>query len=73
MRTTGTSKIGVQAGLRGAMASSIFASAGSRLALRRLQGTQASTQLIQLESPPRDRGKTWSMVSSLVPGFLPQY
>ncbi len=38
-----------------------------------LQSMHASTQFAQLESPPRDRGITWSIVSSSLPGLQPQY
>ena len=30
--------------------------------LRRLQGAQEATMLVQLESPPLERGMTWSTV-----------
>src|SRR4029079_17055086 len=48
-------------------------SRGVRSAFRLLQAMQASTQFVQLDTPPCDRGTTWSIVSSSVPGWLPQY
>ena len=46
---------------------------GVRFALWALQATQASTQFSQVVWPPCDRGMTWSIVSSSVPGWQPQY
>ncbi len=46
---------------------------GVRLALRALQGTQARTQFSQVDPPPCERGTTWSIVNSSVPGWVPQY
>ena len=60
--------IGVHSGSRGGESRDMRASLGVRFALRRLQGTQARTQFSQEEAPPRERGCTWSIVSSLVPG-----
>src|SRR5438105_13571310 len=42
----------------------MWASAGVRLALRRLHGEQAATTLIQVVCPPRERGSRWSKVRS---------
>src|SRR5205085_11951136 len=41
--------------------------------LRLLQARQQATRLSQLESPPRERGTTWSSVSSVGGNTLPQY
>jgi hypothetical protein len=46
---------------------------GSLLALRRLQGLQAATTLVQVVRPPRDRGTTWSKVRSAAAWPVPQY
>src|SRR6476660_4852990 len=51
----------------------MLASRGVRLAFCLLHAMHASTQLVQLDTPPCDRGTTWSIVSSSVPGWLPQY
>ena len=58
------------AGGRGRAGSTIWISCGSRFPLRRLQGAQEVTTFSQLESPPRERGITWSSVSR--PPVLPQ-
>ena len=41
----------------------ISISSGRRLPLRRLHGAQEVTTFSQTESPPRERGTTWSSVS----------
>ena len=46
---------------------------GVRSAFRLLQATHASTQFSQVEVPPCDRGTTWSIDSSSLPGWQPQY
>ena len=46
---------------------------GVRSALRLLQAMHASTQFSQLDTPPCARGTTWSIVSSSLPGWAPQY
>ena len=35
--------------------------------------THAATQLVQLDTPPCDRGTTWSIVIASQPGWAPQY
>ena len=49
------------------------ACSGVRSAFRLLQAMHASTQFSQLDTPPCDRGTTWSIVSSSLPGWQPQY
>ena len=44
-----------------------------RLPLNRLHGPQAVTTFSQLVRPPRERGITWSKVSSWVENSSPQY
>ena len=51
------------AGGRGRAGSTIWISCGSRLPLRRLHGAHEVTTFSQVESPPRERGITWSSVS----------
>ena len=46
---------------------------GVRSAFRLLQAMHASTQFSQVDMPPCDRGTTWSIVSSSLPGWAPQY
>ena len=53
--------------------SGMSASWGVRLALRRLQGEQAATTFSQLDSPPRERGTTWSKVRPPEGRRRPQY
>ena len=64
---------GFQAGRTGCLRSRIRACSGVRSAFRLLQATQASTQFCQLDTPPCERGTTWSSVSSSPPGWRPQY
>src|SRR5687768_13779484 len=66
-------KWGFQAALHGDERRRSPDSAGVRSALRALQGTQARTQFVQVDVPPRERGRMWSIVSSGVPGRAPQY
>ena len=40
-----------------------------RFALRALHETQAKTQFSQVVAPPSERGMTWSMVNSSLPGW----
>src|SRR5580658_11045737 len=49
---------------RGSRAGFMLASWGSWLPLRRLQGWQQATRFSQVDRPPRERGITWSSVSS---------
>ena len=58
------------AGCRGRAGSSICTSCGSRFPLRRLQGAHDVTTFSQVESPPFERGITWSSVSR--PPAVPQ-
>ena len=58
------------AGARGGRGSDIETSSSSRSPLRRLHGAQAVTTFSQTESPPFDRGITWSSVSR--PPAVPQ-
>ena len=46
--------------------STICTSWGRRLPLRRLQGAHEVTTFSQIDSPPRERGTTWSSVSLLL-------
>ena len=64
---------GVQCGWTGALRSRMLASSGKLSALRWLQLKQAKTQFFQVDWPPRERGRTWSIVSSLATGCMPQY
>ena len=59
------------AGGRGGCGSSMCTSCGSRFPLRRLHGEHEVTTFSQTESPPRERGITWSRVSR--PPLVPQY
>src|SRR4051794_41951183 len=59
------------AGARGGLRSGISISCGRRLPLRMLQGAHEVTTFSQTESPPRERGTTWSSVSR--PLAVPQY
>src|SRR5471032_1682792 len=59
---------GVHSGLLGFLCSFSPASAGVRLAFLELHFTQATTQLSHADTPPRERGVTWSIVSSSPPG-----
>src|SRR3954447_7595180 len=59
------------AGGRGRADSSIWTSCGRRLPLRRLHGAHDVTTFSHVESPPFDRGITWSSVSR--PLAVPQY
>ena len=61
----------VELGAFGAWAGTMFACAGSRSPLRRLQGAQQVTMLSQVDFPPFDRGTTWSTVR--LPRSRPQY
>ena len=45
------------------------ACSGVRSALRALHGSQAATQLVQIDAPPRERGTTWSTVICAQPGW----
>ena len=58
------------AGARGGRGSDIATSSSSRSPLRRLHGAHAVTTFSQTESPPFDRGITWSSVSR--PPAVPQ-
>ena len=49
------------------------ACSGARSPLRALHASQAATQLVQLDVPPCDRGRTWSIVIDSAPGCAPQY
>ena len=49
------------------------ASAGVRLPLRLLQGTQEQTMFSHEVSPPRSRGMTWSRLRSFRSNLWPQY
>jgi len=51
------------AGGRGCVRSSIPACSSVRSPLRRLHGAQAVTTFSQIDSPPFERGTTWSSVS----------
>jgi hypothetical protein len=73
MRTEDASYRGFQAGRTGILRSFILDCSGVRLAFRALHATQASAQFSQVVWPPWDRGMTWSIVSSEVPGRDPQY
>jgi hypothetical protein len=64
---------GFQVGPTGAFRTRIRACSGVRLAFRLLQATHASTQFSQLDTPPCERGTTWSTVNSPLPGWAPQY
>ncbi len=64
---------GFQAGRSGILRSFMLAWSGVRLAFRALQATQAKAQFSQVVCPPWERGMTWSMVNSAVPGRPPQY
>src|SRR3954471_6529814 len=68
IRTDEASYSGFQHGRTGTLRSFIPACSGVRFALRALHETQARTQFSQVVSPPRERGSTWSMVNSSVPG-----
>ena len=58
------------AGGRGRAGSSMCTSCGRRFPLRRLHGAQEVTTFSQVESPPFERGITWSSVSR--PPAVPQ-
>src|ERR1700676_2408542 len=58
---------------RGSREGLMLASWGSWLPLRRLQGWQHATRFSQVERPPRDRGITWSSVSSPEGSVVLQY
>ena len=58
------------AGGRGGCLRTMCTSCGSRFPLRRLQGAQEVTTFSQTESPPRERGITWSSVRR--PVLVPQ-
>src|SRR2546421_6025901 len=49
-------------GFRGLRRRAMPAWLSARSPLRRLQGAQEATMLSQLDSPPLDRGTTWSTV-----------
>src|SRR5229473_1441452 len=57
----------------GSRISFIPASMGNWLPFCRLQGWQQATRFSQVEAPPRERGTTWSRVSSLEGRTSPQY
>src|SRR5690349_7204905 len=57
-------------GTYGCQRSAIPASSGVRSPLRALHGSQAATALAHDVAPPRDRGRTWSIVVAV---NLPQY
>ena len=59
------------AGARGVRERFMRASSSRRSPLARLQGAQAVTTFSHVESPPRERGTTWSSVSR--PPDVPQY
>jgi hypothetical protein len=40
---------------------------------RKIGLVQAGTQLVQFDTPPFERGATWSIISSSLPGCSPQY
>ena len=52
----------------GLLRSRILACWGVRLSFRLLQARHASTQFSQRDSPPCERGMTWSSVNSSLPG-----
>ena len=54
-------------GARGGRARCMRVSSSSLSPLRRLHGPQAVTTFSHTESPPRERGTTWSSVSRAVP------
>ena len=56
----------------GGCMSFIPASCGIWFPLRRLQGWQQATRFSHVEAPPRDRGTTWSSVSSPEANTSPQ-
>src|SRR5688500_20369347 len=58
---------------RGRRTKCIRASSGVRLPFRWLQRLQHATRLSHVDSPPRERGSTWSSVSSEGENCLPQY
>jgi hypothetical protein len=58
------------AGAFGGWTSSIRASSSVRFPFWWLQGAQAVTTFSQTDSPPRERGTTWSSVS--LPALVPQ-
>src|ERR1035438_1104094 len=58
---------------RGSRAGFMLASCGNWLPLRRLQGWQQATRFSQVERPPRERGMTWSSVSSPDRSVVLQY
>ena len=58
-------RTGVQAGRRGLRISRIPAAAGCPPPLRRLHSMHAHTTFSQVVRPPRQRGTTWSRLSSL--------
>jgi len=64
---------GFHTGWVGCLRSFSPACSGVRSAFRLLQARHESTQFVQLDTPPCDRGNTWSIVSSSLPGYAPQY
>ena len=58
---------------RGSRISFMLGFAGSWLPLRRLQEWQQATRFSQVDEPPRERGMTWSSVSSPAARTVPQY
>ena len=55
---------GFHVGRTGCLRTRIRACSGVRSAFRLLQARHESTQLVQPDTPPCDRGNTWSIVSS---------
>src|ERR1041385_7234782 len=60
-------------GSRGARRSSMVAASRERFPFLALQARQATTQFVQLETPPSERGTTWSIDRSSVEYRSPQY
>src|SRR5918997_2096425 len=58
---------------RGLRTRCIRASSGVRLPFWWLHFLQHATRLSHVDSPPRERGKTWSSVSSEGENWRPQY
>ena len=64
---------GFQVGRTGGFRNRKPACSGVRSAFRLLQARHASTQFSQMDVPPCERGKTWSIVNSSLPGCTLQY
>lgn len=63
----------VHLGRTGRRARRMFASSGVFQPFCRLHERHAVTRFSHESTPPRDRGITWSMLSSRSGGRLPQY